>query len=75
MDILHHHLESIEGTGLSHLYLSRELHRQILSHDSIRCREECQDVLDEVLLVFVQLLPVMQVLHQVDFFWSPEGSH
>jgi hypothetical protein len=32
-------------------------------------------VLDEVLLVFVQLLPVLEILSKIDFFCGPEACH
>ena len=75
MDVLNHDLESIEAASLSNLDLSTETLKQVLVDNAIRGSEESKDVGDEVSLVIVQtVVPVVQVLGQVDLFSSPERS-
>lgn len=75
VDVLNHDLESIEAASLSNLDLSTETLKQVLVDNAIRGSEESKDVGDEVSLVIVQtVVPVVQVLGQVDLFSSPERS-
>ena len=71
--VLHSDLEAVEAPCLGHLHLRAELLSQILKHDAVRGREKGENILDEVLLVSVQLLPVTVVLVKVDLVCSPEG--
>ena len=73
MNVFHHHLEAVETAGLGGLNLSHETLSEVLEDDAVGCCEEGQHVLDEVLLVVGQLLPVLNVLSEVDFFGRPEG--
>ena len=61
MDVLHCNLESVEGAGLWDLDFRGEVPREILQNNAIGGGKKCQDVLYEVLLALVQLLPVPQV--------------
>lgn len=73
MDVLDHDLESIEAASLGHLDFSTETLQQVLVDNAVRGSEESKDVRDEVTLIVVQtVVPVVQVLRQVDFFGSPE---
>ncbi len=74
MDVLHHHLETIEATSFWNLDLSHESLSEIFEDDTIGGSEEGKHMLDKVLLVDTQLLPVLNVLSEVDFFSGPEGS-
>ena len=75
VDVLHHHLEAVEAPSLWDLDLSHESGCEVLEHDAVRGCEEGEYVLDEVLLVFLELLPVLWILAKVDFIDSPEASH
>ena len=72
MDVLHHHLETVKATRLRDLDFSTEPLRQVLEYDSVGGREEREHVLDEVLLVLAELLPVLNVLAEIDLFSGPE---
>ena len=75
VDVLNHDLESIEAASLSNLDLSTETLKQVLVDNAIRGSEESKNVGDEVSLVIVQtVVPVVQVLGQIDLFSSPERS-
>lgn len=74
VDVLHHDLESIEATRLGDLNFSAEALDEVLVDDAVRRGKERENVGDEVPLVIIQaVVPVMQVLGQVDFFRRPEG--
>mmetsp|Transcript_47386 Transcript_47386/g.146682 ORF Transcript_47386/g.146682 Transcript_47386/m.146682 type:complete len:337 (-) Transcript_47386:146-1156(-) len=74
VDVLHGHLEAVEGTGLRQLHLGGELLRQVLVDDAVGGREEGEDVLDEVLLGVREPLPVPAVLREVHLLRGPEGG-
>ena len=75
VDVLHHNLESIEAPGLGCLDLVAEALDEILVHDAIGSGEEGEDVGDEVPLVVVEaVVPVTEILGEVDFLGSPEGG-
>jgi hypothetical protein len=74
VDVLHHHLEAVEGTSLGDLHLVGEHETQVFVDDTIARREEGEDHLDEMLLFFVEVLPVGEVRGEIDFFSGPEGS-
>ena len=75
MNILHHHLEAVEAAGLWYLNFSREALSEVLKHDSITGCEKGQYMFDEVLLVFLQILPIFYVLAKVDLIDGPEACH
>ena len=74
MDVLHHHLETIETSGLWHLDLCCEALCQVLKNYSIGGSEESENMLNEVFLAVSEFFPVLDVLGEVDLFCSPEGS-
>lgn len=74
MNVLHHHLETIETASLWNLNLSHEALSEILKDNTVGGSEECENVLDEVLLVIIKLLPVLNVLGKINFFSCPESS-
>jgi len=73
VDVLHCDLESVERSGLSDLDFVAELDAEIFVDDAIRGGEESQDVLDEILLLFGEVLPVVQIGGKVDLLGGPEG--
>ena len=75
MDILHGHLEPIEAPGLWDLDFSHEPLSEVLENNTVRSGEEGKHVLDEVLLTFIELVPVFQILTKINFFGGPEASH
>lgn len=74
MDVFYRDLEAVKWTGFRNLDLSRKVLCQIFHHDTITCREECQNIFYEVFFIDVQLFPISQVLHKVDLICSPERS-
>jgi len=74
VDVLHHHLEAIEAASFRSLNFCHEALCQILEDYTVRSGEESKNVLNEVLLVIVQLLPVFDILGKVDFFSGPESG-
>ena len=74
MDVLHHDLEAVEASSLGSLNLSTESLNEVLVDDTIRGSKEGEDVRDKVSLVVVELVvPIVQILGQIDLFGSPEG--
>jgi len=75
VDVLHHDLEAVEAAGLGDLNLATETLNQVLIDNAIRGSEEGKDVGDEVALVIVQaVVPVVQILGQINLLGGPEGS-
>jgi hypothetical protein len=75
VDVLHHDLETVEASRLWYLYLAGEALDQVLVDNAVGGSEEGEDVGDEEALVVVQsLVPVVEVLGQVDLLGGPEGS-
>ncbi|KAI3486760.1 hypothetical protein L1887_49710 [Cichorium endivia] len=75
VDVLHHDLEAIEAAGLCGLDFGAEALDEVLVDDAIRSGEEGEDVRDKVALVVVELVvPVVEVLGEVDLLGGPEGS-
>ena len=75
MDILHGHLEPIEAPGLWDLDLGHEPLSEVFKNNTVRSSEEGKHVLDEVLLTFIELVPVFQILTEINFLGGPEASH
>ena len=65
-------LRGFENTGnyfkahLGELHLAHEANAEVLEDDAVGGGEEGKDVLDEVLLVVVELVPVHHVVGEVD---------
>ena len=75
VNVLHHDLETIEASRLRYLYLAGESLDKVLVHDAIGGGEESKDVGDEEALVVVEaLVPVVEILGQINLFGSPERS-
>lgn len=75
VDVLHHDLETVEASSLGDLNLAAETLDQVLVDNAVGGSKEGQDVRDEVLLVIVQaVVPVVQILGQINLFGGPEGS-
>ena len=74
VDVLHHDLEAVEASSFRNLDLSTETLDQVLVDNSVRGSEEGEDVGDEITLVIVEsVVPVVEVLGQINFLSSPEG--
>ena len=75
VDVLHHDLETVEAPSFGDLNLAAESLEQVLVDNAIRRGEEGEDVGDEEALVISQaVVPVVEILGQVDLLGSPEGS-
>ena len=74
VDVLDGDLEAVEAPGLGALDLGGEVGGQVLVDDSVRGREEGQDVADKVALVGVEAVPVLEVVGEVDLLGRPEGG-
>jgi hypothetical protein len=75
VNVLHHDLEPIEASRLGYLYLATKALYQILVDDTVRSGEEGEDVGDEEALVVVEaLVPIVEVLGEIDLFGGPEGG-
>lgn len=73
MDVLHHDLETIEAASLRDLDFTAEAFHQVLIDNAVGRGEEGKDVGDEVALIIGQaVVPVVEVLGQIDLFRSPE---
>lgn len=73
VDVLDHDLETIEATSLGNLDLSTETLQQVLIDNAVGGSEEGKNAGDEVALIVVQtLVPVMQILREINFFGGPE---
>jgi hypothetical protein len=76
MDVLHGDLESVEASCLWELYFSTETLNEVLVYNSVRSGEEGEDVRNEETFVIVELVvPVVNVLGQIDLLCCPEGGH
>jgi hypothetical protein len=72
VNVFHHHLETVETACFRDLNFGHEALGKVLKDNTIRSSEESENVLDKVLLVICQLLPVLNVCGKVDFFSGPE---
>ena len=74
VNVLHGDLESVEAAGLGTLDLGGEVGGQVLVHDAVGGGEEGEDVADEVTLVGVEVLPILEVIGEVNLLGGPEGG-
>mmetsp|Transcript_72546 Transcript_72546/g.205953 ORF Transcript_72546/g.205953 Transcript_72546/m.205953 type:complete len:282 (-) Transcript_72546:16-861(-) len=74
MDVLHGHLEAIEGPGFRDLDLGREAAREVLQHNAVRGCKKGQDVLDKMPFGVREPIPVLGILRQVNLLRRPEGG-
>ena len=65
-------LKSVEAADFRSLDLGHKSLDQVLVHDSIRSGEEGENMLDEILLALLQLLPIVHIARKVDLFSRPE---
>ena len=73
VDVLHHDLEPIETACFWYLHFSTEALDEVLIDNTIRSGEEGEDVGHEIFFVIVQsVVPVVQILRQIDLFSGPE---
>lgn len=73
VDVLHHDLETVEASSLGNLNLSAKTLNQVLIDDTVRGGKECQDMGNEIFLVFIEaVVPVVHVLGQVNLLSRPE---
>ena len=73
VDILHHDLEPIETACLGYLHLSAEPLHQVFIDDAIRSGEEGENMGDKIALVVIHsVVPIMQILGQINLFGCPE---
>lgn len=76
VDRLHQILTRIEELRFRRADFPCEAHGQVLHDNSVRAREEPQNLLDEVAFVVRELvLPITQILRQVNLLWNPEDRH
>ncbi len=75
MNIFHHDLESVEAASLRDLDLRHETLSKVFKDNAVRGCEEGEHILEEVLLFFVEFLPVLDILHEIDLLDCPEGGH
>ena len=66
MDVLDRHLEAVERPRLRDLHLIHEARAEVLEHDAVRGREEGEHVRHKVALVGRELVPVREVVGEVD---------
>jgi hypothetical protein len=75
VNVLHHDLEAVEASCLWYLDLAGKALDKVLVDNAIGCSEEGKDVGDEEALVVVEaLVPVVEILGQINLFGSPERS-
>ena len=75
MNIFHHHLEPVEGTGLGDLHLSGKALGEVLENNTVGGGKEGENVLDEMLFVLLEGGPILGVLTKVDLIDGPEACH
>ena len=74
MNILHHHLETVESSSLWDLDLCHESLSKVLKNNTITGSEESKNVLDEMFLVISEVSPIFKISTKIDLFSSPEAS-
>ena len=73
MDIFNGDLETIKEFCFGVLYFGHKVFSQILINDTIACREEGQNVRDEVTLTIIEIFPITKILAQVNFLRRPKA--
>ncbi|RUS76227.1 hypothetical protein EGW08_016000, partial [Elysia chlorotica] len=77
VDILHCNLETVKAASLCYLHFLAEPYthaHQIFIYNAITGCKKGQHMRDEVFLLFLQLLPLVKVFGEINFFRSPERS-
>jgi len=72
MDVLHHHLEAIESSGLWNLDLCHKSLSQVLKNNTITGSKETKNMFNEMLLILGEIVPVSKITSKIDFFSGPE---
>lgn len=72
MDVLDGDLEAVEAAGFGDLHLTHEVFYEVFVDDAVGRGEKSEDVLDEVLFVVGEFVPVSEVPGKVYFFSCPE---
>jgi len=75
VDVFHHHLETVECSCFRNLNFSHESLSKVFENNAVTGSEKGQDILNEVLLVFTEFLPVLHVSLEVDLINGPEAGH
>ncbi len=68
-------LAGVEEPRFGPLDFAGETGGEILHDNAVAAREESENVLNEVALIVIQLLPVLHIAAKVNLLWSPEDSH
>lgn len=74
MNVLHSYLKSIEAPSFWDLHFSAKLFSKVFKDYPITGREKGQNVFDEMLFFFIELLPILEILIEVDLISSPKRS-
>src|SRR5579872_5592574 len=72
MNIFHHDLETVKEPCFMNLNLTHEIYSEIFIHNTVACREKCEDMRYKMLFAGVEIFPVLQVVGEVDLFRGPE---
>jgi hypothetical protein len=72
MNVFYHDLKAVKTSGLGDLNFSGEAFHKVFIHDAVRSCEERKDVRDEMSLACIELVPVPEVMREVNFFGRPE---
>ena len=72
MNVLHGNLKPVEAPCFGYLNFCAKLLSQIFEHDAVTCCEEGKDVFDEMLFFFIEFLPILEILVEVDLIGSPK---
>jgi len=75
VNVFHHYLEAVEASGFGNLDFGAEALGKVFQNNTIRGSEESEYVLDEMLFVRCELLPVFHVKPEVDLVNGPKVSH
>ena len=67
-------MEAVETASLRSLDFGHEALCEVFEHNTVGGGEEGEDMLNEVLLVLIELLPILDVLGEVDFLSGPKSS-
>jgi hypothetical protein len=73
MDVLDGNLKAVEALGFRQHDLCGKVAAKIFIDDAIRCREKSQDVGYEVLLRWLESVPVCGISREVNLLGSPKG--
>ena len=75
MDTLHHDLEAIEAPGFSSLHLIGGVFNEVPIDNTVRSHKKSKDMGYKVAFVVIEtVVPVMEVLGEVQLLSSPEGG-